>query len=476
MLRLLGWLPILAATALFAHPEITEDRTLQLTAKLSGEGLAGRFAEALKTDWGRRAFNERLELLQAVALSGARQDAHRLWENHYFSADETGRLTLRPERQAEWTRLKNRRDAAVARFEKYSKRLDEIGARILEENDLDKAAKAGWSEKNWRRGLYNAYVCGGVPDSDHDLDQTLDTRILLWIHARPDRKLRLSEPGEAPVRQLIAEVYGLADEVKKYEGPYLKLVTKSDPATAKAASAEAVVAIACAKLSIEIRASGGDALAKLVDLDPRKAVEDAQATIRAAAQLQPRLDAVASALADDDTRSADLKNFLNDERARVLLALKLTPSETEIQARLDRFFQNVLPGAWCEAKGENYVFKRGLFRSGNGDSIETFRAYTYETWGGVQLRGMQQLFCSTAERCVDGATADVLRDWDLLPVLRQDVQRLGESRQALIRHDAVELFVKLHLVDKDGKYVVASGRETAIESLLARADELKPRN
>src|SRR6185295_12249100 len=284
MVRLIGWLPFLVVTALFGQPEISEDRTLQLTSKLSPEGLAGRFAEALRTDWGRKSFQERLELLQAVALSGARNDAHSLWEEYYFAPDEAGRLVLRPERQAEAERLRARRGPSLARFEQYSKRLDEVGARISEENDLDKAAKAGWKEHGWRVGLYNAYVCGGVPDSDHDLDQALDTRLLLWIHARPDRKLRLSEPGEGPVHQLMSEVYALLDEVKKYEAPYLKLMAKADPATAKAASADDVVMIACARLSQEVKAGGGDALTKLVDLDPKIAVQEARATIQAAAQ------------------------------------------------------------------------------------------------------------------------------------------------------------------------------------------------
>ncbi len=474
MVRMLGWLPFLAVTALSARPEVSEDRTLQLTSKLSADGLAGRLGDALKTDWGRRAFQERLELLQAVSLGGA--SAHAQWEEHYFAPDEAGRLVLRPERRADFERLKARRAASLARFEKYSKRLDEVGERIVEENELDKAAKAGWKEREWRIGLYNAYVSGGLPDSDLDPDQILDARLLVYLHPRADRRLRLSDAGQGPVHQLMSEVYGLLDEVKKYEAAYLKLMARADAATAKAASADDVVMLACAKLSQELKAGGDDALTRLVGLDPKQAVEDAQATIRIAARLKPRIDAVAAAMADDDTRSSDLKTFLKDERARTLLALRLTPSEAETNARLDRFFANVLPGAWCDAEGGKLTFKRGLFKNPNGESVQTFRAYTYDTWGGLQLRGMQQLFLSTAERCVDPQVAEVLRDLDLMSVLRQDVARINESRAAAIRHDGVELFTKLNLVEKDGKLVVQPGREKSIESLLARVEELRPKN
>src|SRR6185295_10559940 len=100
----------------------------------------------------------------------------------------------------------------------------------------------------------------------------------------------------------------------------------------------------------------------------------------------------------------------------------------------------------------------------------------YETWGGQQLRGMQHLFVSTAERCVDLEIAAFLRDLDVLSILRQDEARISESRQALIRHDGVDLFVKLNLVEKDGKLGVREGREKSIESLLSRTEELKPKN
>jgi hypothetical protein len=475
MIRMLGWAPFLLVSALVAAPEIGEDRLQQFSGKLSSDGLTGRLAEALRTEWGRRAFQERVDLLMSAPMNRVRGNEHGLWEDHYFSVDAAGRLVLRPERQAEFDRLEARRPLAAARFEQFCTRMDEVGERLLEENDLDKGAKAGWKERGWRLALFNRYLCGGIPDSDLDVDQLFDTRLLLWLSPRADGKLLLSDGGHGPVLQLIGDVYGASDEVKKYEGPYLKMVAKADVATAKAASADDVALIACAKLAAEVKAGGADALTRLVELDPKQAVQDAQSAIHEAARLKPRLDALAQALADDDTRSNDLKGFLKDERARVLLALRLTPSPASVTARLDWFFGNIIPGAWCDPKGDKLVFKRGFFRNGSGESVETFRAYTYDA-ASYQQKIMQQLFLSTAERCADPRIAELLRDGEMLGLLRQEVSRICESRIAALQGRGIELFETLYFADQGGKLVVRPDHEKALESLLRRTEELKPKN
>lgn len=474
MVRLLGWLPFLAVAMLSAAPEVSEDRRLALASKLSPEGLAGRLAEALKNDWGLKALNERIELLQASPISRVRQDSHGLWEDHLFSADEAGRLILRPERRAEFERLRARRAAGLARFDGFSKRLDEIGERIVADTDLEKEARAGWKERDWRLGLFNAYVCGGVGDSDLDVDQQFDVRLAVWL-LPSGGKLRVSEPGHTHIARLISDVYGLLDEVKKYEPGYLKLMAKADPETAKAAAAEEVVLLACAKLAADVKADNSDALTKLIGLDPKDAVRDAQAMIQATARLKPRIDAIAAALADD-TRSSDLKTFLKDDRARVLLTVKLTPTDARLTTQLDWFFAHILPGAWCEAKGDQLVLKSALFRDHKGESsAATFRAHTYGSWT-IQLRGMQRLFLSTAERCADPEIADFCRDLDVLAILRQDVNRICEANVAAVEDRGMETFTKLYFAEKDGKLVVRADREKTIEALLARAEELKPKN
>lgn len=459
-----------------AGPQISEENHHQLAAKLSSDGLAGRLAEALKNDWGRKALNERIDLVMAGPLTRIRRASHGHWEEHYFSTDPEGRLALRPERRAEFERVVARKPLAVARFEKFCKRLDELSSRIAEDNDLDKGAKAGWSERDWRLGMFNGYVAGGIGDSDLDAEQVLDTRILLWLMVGPNGKLRISEPGAAPIAALIREVYGLTDEIKKYEPGYLKLVSKADPQTAKAASADEVVALACLKLAAEVRETKADAVTKLLELDPKEALRDAEAMLREVARLKPRIDAVAAALSPDDTRSNDLRTFLSDARMRVLLVQKLTPTDAALDARFDWYFKTVIPGGWCDAKDEKLTFKRHLFRSHTGENtVQGFRAHTYDSWS-FQLRGMQQLFRSTAERCADAAIADVLRDFDVLAVLRQDEARVSETRAAAVQDQSLDIFLKLHFIEKEGKLSVRPEREKSIESLLARAEELRPKN
>ena len=473
MVRMLAWLPFLAASLLSAAPELTEDRRIELTSKLSSEGLAGRLAEALRSDWGLRALNERIDLLQAAPLNRVRQDGHGLWEEHYFAADDSGRLTLRADRRADFDRLRARKAALLARFDLFAKRLDEIGARITTDTDHEKDAKAAWMERDWRVGLFNAYISGGVPDSDLDVEQMFDTRLLLWL-LPAGGKLRVSEPGAAAISQLMADVYGFLDDVKKYEQPYLKLAAKADPATAKAASADEVVLLACAKLAVEVKTENVDALTKLVGLDFKDAVRDAQAMIRATAQLKPRIDAIAAALADD-TRSNDLKTFLKDDRARLMLTVKLTPTDGRLLSQFEWFFDKMLTPGWFDAKGDKVAFKPSMFRDQRGEiSSQYFRGHT-STWS-VQLRGMQQLFLSTAERCADAEVAEFCRDLEALALLRQDESRIREMRVAAIQDLGLGTFTKLYFVEKDGKLVVRPEREKAIESLLARAEELKPKN
>jgi hypothetical protein len=472
----IAMLSLLVVGTLSAAPEISEQQQHELAAKLAGDGLSGRLAEALKSDWGRKALNERIELVMAGPLARIRRSSHALWEEHYFSSDPIGRLVLRPERKAEFERVLARKPLALARFDKFCKRLDELSSRIAEDSDLDKGAKAGWSERDWRIGMFNGYVAGGLGDSDLDAEQVFDCRVLLWLMADAAGKLKISEPGVAPITQLIHEVYGLTDEIKKYEPGYLKLVAKADPQTAKAASADEVVAIACLKLAAEVKETRVDAVTKLLELDPKEALKDAEAMIREVARLKPRIDAVAAALAADDTKSNDLRTLLNDARMRVLLVHKLTPTDAALDARFDWYFKNIIPNGWCDAKDDKLVFKRNLFRSHTGENtVQGFRAHTYDSWS-FQLRGMQQLFRSTAERCADAAIADTLRDFEVLALLRQDEMRISETRAAAVQDRSLETFVKIHFDEKDGKYVVRSEREKSIESLLSRAEELRPKN
>jgi hypothetical protein len=471
--------PLVAVFLLFgtlSAAEHRDDRHDRLVGKLSSDGLAGRLAEALKTEWGRKAFDERIEVLTNVPLARARRDAHGRWEDYYFSTDPTGRLDLRPERQAEFERLVARKPLAVARFDRFCRRVDELGGRIQEETDLDKSVKEGWKERPWRLAVFNYYVSGRLADADLDFDQVLDTRLLLWLVPGPEGKLQVSEPGSRPIATLISEVYGLSDEVKKVEKAYLKLVAKADPEIAKAASADDVATLACLKFAEEIKAAGVDPLTTLLDIDPKEAVRNAEPLIREAARLKPRLDAIAAAVSDENVRSADLKLFLSDARLRVLLLRRLTPTDAAITSQSDWYFNYTLPREWCEERDGKLFFKRRLFRSQSGeDTVASFRAHTYDAWAN-QLRSLQQLYLSTAVRCADGKVAAFLRDPEVLTLLRQEEARVSEMQVVAIQDASLGAFLKLYFNEQDGKLVVRLDSVVAIEALLARAEELKPKN
>jgi hypothetical protein len=64
----------------------------------------------------------------------------------------------------------------------------------------------------------------------------------------------------------------------------------------------------------------------------------------------------------------------------------------------------------------------------------------------------------------------------MLGLLRQEVSRICESRVAALQGRGIELFQALYFAEKDGKLVVRPDHEKTLESLLRRAEELKPKN
>lgn len=473
MTRTISLVAMLLGMASLARPDMSESRMRDLASRLSTEGQAGRLAKELQTYTGRRALLDRLNLLLLGSISRVRQDAQGLYEDHLFSTDPDGRLVLRPEGRAELERLKRRIPLSMSRFEAFSKRLDEIGERIACEDDLERAATAGWKARDWRLSLFCHYVSGGLADADHDSEQVLETRVRLWLVPTQDGKLRVSDPGEGRIAELQRDVYGLMDEAKKYESAFQKLVSRADPETAKAASRDGISLLAGARLAIDLRSEGGDALAKLFDLDPKAVVRDAEEVLRQGESLSASLDAIKSALVDDDTRTLDLKNLLGDPRARLLLVLKLRPSPADLKARFDRFFTDVLPQAWFDVKGEKLVWKRSMFRDWqNHDTVEALRSRTYDSWT-IQLRNLQMIFLSAAERSADPEVAELLRNVEALSLLRQETARVTEARAIQVEEQGTDLFVRLYFVEKDGHLVVRPERQAQMESLLARAEELR---
>src|SRR5262245_62449189 len=70
-----------------------------LGGKLSKEGITGRLAEALTTDAGVQAVQEKIEFLLAARISRFERDTTGHFEDYLFTTDANGDLHLRPERK-----------------------------------------------------------------------------------------------------------------------------------------------------------------------------------------------------------------------------------------------------------------------------------------------------------------------------------------------------------------------------------------
>jgi hypothetical protein len=462
---LLGMLPA---------PDGYDEALQQLCARLSPEGTSGRVALLAKSESGLKALRERIDLLLASPLGKARGNARGLFEDYYFSADPDGNFTLRAERRAELEQLKSRVTLSLRRFEIFNRRLDEIGDRILEENEQDKAAKAGWQLKPWRRHFFNTHLAGALVDADHDPRQILDSLLLRNLVTGADGKLRINPFLRSRVTELIKAVYTLMDEAKKHEESYLKLAAKGYYGdTSRSGGSDTAALIVCTFLAQELRKDGGDSMQKLLGLDLKKIHEEVEEILGISDEIRGTLDTLVSRLAEDDQATLDLQLFLKDDRARIVLARRVSPTDDGLNQRLHWFFPHVLPSAWLSSQGDHLVVKRGAYRNERGE--ETGKAFWAATFVMCesQFRAAHEPFVSIAERCLETDVAALLRNPDALPVLRQEAARIQEVESISIRNQGVAIFNRCYFTEAEGRLVVRPQRLEQIEELFRREEELR---
>ncbi len=137
------------------HPEVRK-----FAEKLDPEGLSGKILAISRSEAGRRALGE--------ALDGAVEWKIRLFgfEDYFFTRDAEGQLTLRPERKQDMDKVTPAVAEAKALFEAFTKRAEELAARIGEATDLDRRLKAAWKSPEYRMAEFHHFVQDGDEDKD----------------------------------------------------------------------------------------------------------------------------------------------------------------------------------------------------------------------------------------------------------------------------------------------------------------------
>lgn len=128
------------------HPEVGK-----FAEKLDPEGLSGKILAISRSEAGRRALGEALDGAMAWKIRSFD------FEDHLFTRDADGQLTPRPERKQEVERISVAVAAAKTRFEEFTKRADELAAKIGETSDLDRTLKGLWRSPEFRMAEFHRF-------------------------------------------------------------------------------------------------------------------------------------------------------------------------------------------------------------------------------------------------------------------------------------------------------------------------------
>lgn len=136
-----------------SHPGVSK-----LLDRLSPEGLSGKVLQLSRWEPGRRAIGEALDASASWKLRGFERDADSRLEEHLFTRDADGFVTLRPERQEELKAISARVTLAKPLFEAFTRRADELAGKIGEGSELDRRVKAAWKSPAYLFALFHDFA------------------------------------------------------------------------------------------------------------------------------------------------------------------------------------------------------------------------------------------------------------------------------------------------------------------------------
>jgi len=387
-----------------------------LGEKLSKEGLTGRLAEALATDAGVQAVQEKIDFLLAARISRFERDATGHFEDHLFTTDGNGDLHLRPERRPDVDTLVRKLPLAPRAMSGFSRRADDI-VRRLGDGPMEKRAKLSWGDPGFRTAFF---------------------------HRHPE--LRELDDAEL-VRAVSTPTPEQVEEVKKYEKSYLKLVTKvADGPTREALAADSSAIF-------------------LIGRVIRQAAEGAPAPIGALTEAGEITFTVELPDLLAEVRAGEKLLAAKDDPARMLMAERMLGLRQEQRRKAEEIMNAVLEDGFA-AEGDTLKIKQGRYESADALGAE-LDGIIAEFDGTIR-----QDFDRIAERCLDAGVIALFEDRAGTYLLQEFRDRVIAELAETTRRQGLDGFIRIYLAKQDVGYVVRPERAARVEAILKRAADI----
>lgn len=472
---------VLSCAPAFAQEDL--DAAIKaLAEKISKDGLSGRLAEAAASDAGIQAIHEKIDFLLAARISRFERDAVGHLEDYLFTADENGDLHLRPVRKPELDALVLQLPLAARAMSGFSRRADDL-VRRLGNSEMDKRARAVWGDPEFRTAFFHRH-----PAELRELDdaELLDVVGFRGLERGKDGKLHLGGPYLQELKGRMAGIFEQLEAVKKYEKPYLKLVTAlNDGAVRAALSSDAGALFLIGRVVRQVGEGAPAPIGTLTEGDEENKIEPKIAFNGDLAEFLPEvkegektlalvlkgLDRIAAEIDGTGTEEANVLEFMRNDRARVLLAERILDLREEQKRRLDEIMNAAIEEGFT-AEGDKLTVKAGRYIDGEGkespDALAAELHQVIEEFNGA----IRQDFDRIAERCLDPGVIALFEDRPGTYLLQEFRDRVVERLADATRRGGLELFLKTYLIKQGETYVVRPERAARVDAILKRAADI----
>jgi hypothetical protein len=438
--------------ALLLSQDDLDGRLRALGEKLAPDGPSAALAELCRSEHGRAALLEKVQLLVEHAAARLDRDPLSVFQEHYFAADATGALRVRPERQADFERLARDIQDAPQLMAPFNRRVLELVGRIAGDGPLETRARAWWADSAYRVAFF-----ASRSDELRERDLTALRR----------------ERFEAPPGEILAWLNGLAaraEAAKELEGAYLKNLAGLDDDTRRELVTDAASLFVLGRILRQREEEVPNALASVEEPEIafRVPLTDLPHLIREGAALLAEL----SSLFERDAAglSAEAAALLRQPRVRALAVEEFLGRRQEDRARAEAVVAEILADGF-EAEGAKLRVKPGRYKGeGDVDSAEVLDAEHRAVVDG--FRGGRRDLDLIAEHCADPKAAWVFASAEGTLRLRERIERLVAERRAAVEARGVELFRELYLAREGERWTVRAERAAKVTELGRRADEI----
>jgi len=425
-----------------------------LAEKLSKEGLTGRLADAIAGDAGVQAIHEKIDFLLAARISRFERDAVGHLEDYLFTVDATGDLHLRPERKPEIDALVRRLPFASRAMSGFSRRADDL-VRRLGDSEMDKRAKAAWSDPSFRTAFFHRH-----PAELRELD---DAELIDAVGVRG----RAGGPWAEEYKAFMARTADQMAVIKVHEKSYLKLVTQVNDAAARTLLAkESSLLFLIGRVVRQVHEGAAAPLGSLVEGNEEQKLDPAVTFTKELAELVPLVKDFEAVL---QRLEKDLQ--FAEGPAKVLIVERILDLQEGQKQKAEEIMNATLEDGFT-AEGDKLSVKKGRYVDGDGkDSPDALAA---------ELDGILAEFAGTtrqdfdriAERCLDPGVIALFEDRPGTYLLAEFRDRVVERIAHEIRTGGIDVFLKTYLVKQGDLYVVRPERASRVEAILKRAADI----